>query len=89
MDFSHQLVRGRKHLRELVRLRRAGDRAVMLYLIQRGDADRFAPAVDIDPEYAAELARARRAGIETLAWRASVSTKGIVLAGPVPVAGIE
>jgi len=69
--------RGRKHLIELADLARAGDRSVMFYLVQRGDGSTFAPAAGIDPAYAAELHRARRAGVQVLAYRARISTTQI------------
>jgi sugar fermentation stimulation protein A len=59
--------RGVKHLAELTEMVRAGHRAVMIYLIQRGDAARFRPARDIDPKYADALLAARSAGVEAYA----------------------
>ena len=55
----------------------AGARAVLLYLIQRGDCDRFEIAADIDPAYAAAAATARAAGVEMLAVHADVTPRGI------------
>lgn len=71
--------RGVKHLRELSNMVSAGHRAVMLYLVQRGDAARFAVAGDIDPAYAAAFAEARRNGVEMLAYRCRISPDEIAL----------
>lgn len=78
--------RGRKHLDELVRLRGEGCRAALFFLTQRPDGDCFAPAEAIDPQYAAGLVRALRAGVELWAWRARVTEAGIHLAERLPLA---
>jgi sugar fermentation stimulation protein A len=70
-------ARGARHLRELVLLRRAGARAVMLFIAQRGDCREFAVAGDIDPGYARELAAAEAAGVEMLVHGCRVSPAGI------------
>ncbi len=75
--------RGVKHLTELSAMVAEGHRAVMLYLVQRADADRFALAGDIDPAYAAAFAKAKAAGVEMLCYRCSVTTQGIALDKPV------
>jgi sugar fermentation stimulation protein A len=74
--------RGLKHLRELERVVSAGGRAVMFYLVQRGDCGRFAPAEHIDPAYAAGVGRAKAAGVEVEVWTAAVTPDGITLGAP-------
>jgi sugar fermentation stimulation protein A len=78
--------RGRKHLEQLGDAVEAGARAVMLYLIQIGSAERFALARDIDPKYGAAFDRARARGVEAVAWRCRVDCGGIKIAAPVPIA---
>jgi sugar fermentation stimulation protein A len=81
-------ARGAKHLAALARMAAAGHRAVLLYLVLRTDADRFALAADIDPVYAAAAAAARAAGVETLAVPARLSTEGIgAMADTLPISG--
>ena len=58
--------RGAKHLAELSKVKAAGNRALMLFLVQRGDCDRFQAAADIDPAYDAALESALSAGVEVL-----------------------
>lgn len=70
-------TRGRKHLNTLIRVKRAGMRAVMLYVVQRTDVALFAPARKIDPEYAAALDEAIRRGVEVFVAQAKVSPEGI------------
>lgn len=78
-------TRGAKHLRELASAVASGDRAVMLYLIQRSDGDRFTTADNIDPTYGAELRRAVEHGVEVLAYRADVTPEEIVVVERVAV----
>lgn len=78
-------ARGAKHLGELAEVAQNGGRAVMLYVIQRPDADRFALAADIDPTYAAAFEAARAAGVEALAYRCAISQAEIVIRDPVPI----
>jgi sugar fermentation stimulation protein A len=72
-------VRATKHLKELMRLKRKGHRAAVLFVIQRGDCTHFRPADEIDPEYGRWLRRAVKAGVEALPYVAKVTPKGIAL----------
>ena len=77
--------RGAKHLMELAEVAGNGGRAVMLYLVQRGDCESFRVAADIDPGYAAAMAEARRRGVEALCRQCDVTPEGIEIAGALPV----
>jgi sugar fermentation stimulation protein A len=78
--------RGAKHLAELSDMVAAGHRAVMLFLIQIGSAERFALARDIDPGYGRAFDLARAAGVEALAYRCRLTHDGIEVAEPVALA---
>jgi len=78
-------ARGAKHLGELAAMIRDGHRAVMLYLIQRGDASRIALARDIDPTYGEAFDAAIAAGVEPLAYRCNLTPGGIDVAKKVPI----
>lgn len=69
-------TRGQKHLRELTALLPEA-RAVMLYFINRGDCDQFAPGDSADPEYGQLLRVAIAAGVEVLPCRFDISPTGI------------
>lgn len=71
--------RGARHLRELVAAHRLGHRAVLLFLVQRADCDRLAPAADIDPAYANALRAARADGLELHCHHCSIAPTGIFL----------
>ena len=80
-------ARGAKHLDELAAMVAQGHRAVMVFLVQIGSADRMALARDIDPGYAAAFDRARSLGVEAVAYRCVISRDGITVTGAVPVLG--
>jgi sugar fermentation stimulation protein A len=64
--------RGRKHLEDLTDMRRRGQRAALVFAVQRSDADAFAPADAIDPAYGVALRRAVLAGVEVYALCTSI-----------------
>jgi sugar fermentation stimulation protein A len=78
--------RGVKHLIELSAMVAAGHRAVMLYLIQRSDAEAFTLAPDIDPLYSAAFEAARAAGVEAIAYDCVLSPEEIAIRRPLPFA---
>ncbi len=78
-------LRGQKHLRTLVEVKKAGMRSVMLYIVQRTDVEVFAPAAEIDPVYADLLKAAVKEGIEVIALQARVSPLKIEIIKQLPV----
>ncbi len=78
-------VRGTKHLTELSAMVANGARAVMFYLVQRDDAQRFSLASDVDPTYFNAYNKAKAAGVETLAWSCKLDETGIELDKALPV----
>jgi len=78
-------TRGQKHLHELMRVVREGDRGVIFFTVQRGDGDSVSPADGIDPEYGRLLRLAMTSGVEAFAYRASVSPTQIVLHKRLPI----
>ena len=78
-------ARGRRHLEHLVSRHRAGDRAALLYIVQRADADSVSPADDIDPAYGETLRHAADAGVEVHALGARLRADRIVLDRILPV----
>lgn len=77
--------RGARHLGELVRLRRQGHRAVLLFCVSRSDATSAEAAREIDPNYARALGRAARHGVQILAYKCSVTRRGVSLKRKLPV----
>ena len=77
--------RGRKHADTLAALVSEGMRAALLFVVQRGDCDRVAPAEDIDPDYAEALQRAAERGVEVFALGTEVSPQAIRVTKELPV----
>lgn len=77
--------RGRKHLNTLIRVKKAGMRAVMLYVVQRMDVRIFSLARDIDPAYGKALDKAIRNGVEVIVVQARVSPESIEYHSTLPV----
>ncbi|GAJ97033.1 DNA/RNA nuclease SfsA [Rhizobium rhizogenes] len=78
-------ARGAKHLEELGDMADAGHRAVMLFVIQRHDCDRFRVCGDLDVVYATAFQRALKRGVEVYALKCRVSPTEITPAGLIPI----
>jgi len=72
-------TRGTKHLREMSAMVASGQRAVLVFCVQRGDVDCVRPADHIDPVYGRTLREALAAGVEAIALGATVWPAGIEL----------
>ncbi len=77
--------RGLKHLRELTRVVREGDRGVMIFFVNRPDCEAFAPASAIDPDYAKGLRAAVKNGVEAIALATKSTLRGIDITGTLPI----
>ena len=78
-------ARGTKHLGELSAMVRKGNRAMLLYVVQRQDAERFSVARDIDPLYGQAFDEARAAGVEALSYVCALSDQEIVIRDRIPI----
>jgi sugar fermentation stimulation protein A len=80
-------VRGTRHLGELVSLSEDGNRAAMLYLVQRGDCRCFSPAQEIDPVYSRAFREAQERGVAVHVVNLGVNTRGVYYKGILPLCG--
>jgi sugar fermentation stimulation protein A len=78
-------LRGQRHLGELLGAVQRGDRAAVVFVVQRDDAQRFAPYDEADPDFGQILRQAAQAGVEVHAWRCRVSTEAIQLLDAISV----
>lgn len=65
-------TRGQKHLRELIAQVRAGERAVLFFVVNHTGISSVRPADHIDPAYGELLREAEAAGVELLAYKAAL-----------------
>jgi sugar fermentation stimulation protein A len=77
--------RGRRHLGHLAGAVAEGCRAAVIFVVQRQDADGFAPNRRTDPAFARSLRQAASAGVEVYAYRCCVQPQAIELTGRIPV----
>ena len=77
-------LRGRKHLETLIRVKKAGMRAIMLYIVQRCDVSKFSTAKEIDPEYSETLKKAITNGVEIFVIQAKVTPTSITINKRIP-----
>ena len=71
-------ARGTRHLQELARMCADGHRAIMIYVIQRGDCDRLRLCEDLDARYAAAFRIASDAGVEACAIKCQITPEAII-----------
>ena len=61
--------RGVKHLNELIKLKKEGNRCVVFFLIQHPIANSFTPNWENDPEFSETLKKAYQSGVEILVYK--------------------
>ena len=78
-------ARGVKHLNHLAHCARAGERALILFIIQMQGANRLEPNDKTDPAFGLALREAAKAGVELLALDCTVTENSLTFRNPVPV----
>lgn len=79
-------ARGRRHVLELAELKSQGEfETAVLFVVQRTDAQQFAPDKDVDPAFAEALRTAHKAGVQVFVRTCDVSLEKVTLAHPLPV----
>jgi sugar fermentation stimulation protein A len=78
-------ARGVRHLAELTAAVKRGERAAVVFVIQRPDARCFTPHDRADAVFGAALREAESAGVGVYAWTCEVSPRSVIMASQVPV----
>jgi sugar fermentation stimulation protein A len=77
--------RGKRHLRELRRVRLEGHRAAVVFVIQRKDVRLFSPHDESDPGFGEVLREVVEDGVEAYAYNCRVSPEEVTLDSAVPM----
>lgn len=79
-------ARGKKHLDALMERVASGDRAMMIYTVQRSDAKAFSISSGFDPAYAKRFLEAKKAGVEILPLPVTLTPESVTLGEtPLPI----
>lgn len=71
--------RALKHIKTLEEIVATGERAALLFVVNRPEGKSFRAAHEIHPEYAKALAEAQKKGVEVLVYRVKASPEAIFL----------
>ncbi|MGM9522515.1 MAG: DNA/RNA nuclease SfsA [Oscillospiraceae bacterium] len=77
--------RGVKHLRELIRCKKAGFEPYAVFVIQMDGVRYFTPNWDTHPEFGRALCEAQDAGVGLIAFQCQVSSDSILPSSPVQI----
>ncbi len=78
-------TRGVKHLGTLVEAVRRGNRAAIVFVVQRSDARRLKPFDEADPDFGRALRDARAAGVAVHAYVSRITTEEMWISNEIPV----
>ena len=73
--------RGRKHLEELISLKKEGLRSVVFFLIEHPNGNSFRPNWENDPKFSQTLNKAYSEGVEILVYKTENTLENIELVG--------
>lgn len=74
-------VRGCKHLKELIKLKKSGHRAVVFFLIQHPAGNYFSPNWENDYDFSSTLKTAYNEGVEILVYKSNNTLDKVELIG--------
>lgn len=72
-------IRGQKHLRELIAVKKSGHRAVLLFVVQHTGIKTLKPAKHLDKDYSDLVIQALEEGVEIFAYASEINSQQISL----------
>ncbi len=77
--------RGREHLKLLTQFADRGEKAAVVFVVQRNDAECFAPNESADPQFAWILQKAANLGVKVFAYKCKVTKSELKISEGIPV----
>jgi sugar fermentation stimulation protein A len=77
--------RGRRHVEELIELKRKGTRTAVMFVSQRSDTRTITSNDVVDPEFGKRLREAKQAGVELYGFNCKVTASAVTLDSPLEV----
>lgn len=77
-------LRGREHLKLLANLVQEGERAAIVFVVQRNDAKCFAPNKNADLEFCEILREVINSGVKVFAYKCHVTFKSLQISQQIP-----
>ncbi|MDZ4994099.1 DNA/RNA nuclease SfsA [Clostridium perfringens] len=77
--------RGRKHILELIEVKKLGMGAGIIFLIQIENVSKFSPNDDTDPKFGEALRLAKAKGVDIFAYNCKVTEEEIELLNPIEI----
>ncbi len=78
-------TRAAKHVEALVRARRNGDRAALLFCVQHSGVDSVSVATEIDPGFAELLNNATQEGVEVYGYKSRIEPESLSILSPIRI----
>ena len=77
--------RAGKHVEDLVKVRRSGDRAALVFCVQHDGIEYVSTAAAVDPQFAVSLKWAVGEGVEVYGYKARIELDSLTILSPIPV----
>ena len=77
--------RGKKHILELIEIKKLGMGAGIIFLIQIDNVNKFSPNDETDPKFGEALRLAKKEGVDIFAYNCKVTEEEIELLNPVEI----
>lgn len=78
-------ARAGKHVEDLVKLRRSGERAALVFCVQHGGIETVSTAAEVDPRFAELLNVAVGDGVEVYGYKTQIELDSLTILSAIPI----